>query len=117
MSARAKRYAASEKGKETNRVRAIRWRATPKGKRQVRSDNLKKVGWTVERWIAFNYAQGGLCYLCGMNDRMRGINRELSADHDHETGEPRGLLCTSCNTSIHIFDKVNHVVLSDYLGE
>ena len=37
--------------------------------------------------------QGGLCKICRQPD-----TRQLSVDHDHETGNIRGLLCRSCNT-------------------
>ena len=33
--------------------------------------------------------QGGRCYICG----RRSPSRRLAVDHDHETNEPRGLLC------------------------
>ena len=33
--------------------------------------------------------QGGRCYICG----RRSPSRRLAVDHDHETGQPRGLLC------------------------
>lgn len=39
--------------------------------------------------------QGGLCALCR---RATGASRRLSVDHDHATGEVRGLLCRPCNT-------------------
>ena len=38
--------------------------------------------------------QGGLCYLCR---RATGTTRRLSVDHDHKTGQVRGLLCRPCN--------------------
>ncbi|MDF3280889.1 endonuclease VII domain-containing protein [Gordonia sp. N1V] len=40
-------------------------------------------------------AQGGRCYACR---RATGKTRRLSVDHDHRTGEVRGLLCRPCNT-------------------
>lgn len=39
--------------------------------------------------------QGGVCALC---NRATGASRRLSVDHDHATGEVRGLLCRPCNT-------------------
>lgn len=43
-----------------------------------------------ERLLA---AQGGHCALCPNEPRTR----RLHVDHDHRTGEVRGLLCYSCN--------------------
>ncbi|MDV7099702.1 endonuclease domain-containing protein [Gordonia amicalis] len=39
-------------------------------------------------------AQGGRCAICL---RRPPRNRRLAVDHDHDTGEVRGLLCTDCN--------------------
>jgi hypothetical protein len=38
------------------------------------------------------------CNLCG-RPRMEGQNA-LHRDHDHKTGEPRGLLCHRCNRAL-----------------
>ncbi len=38
--------------------------------------------------------QGGRCAIC---QRATGATRKLSVDHDHKTGEVRGLLCRPCN--------------------
>lgn len=42
-------------------------------------------------------AQGGLCAFCR---RANGRTRRLSVDHDHRTGEVRGLLCGPCNKDV-----------------
>ncbi|MCX4912876.1 endonuclease VII domain-containing protein [Streptomyces sp. NBC_00687] len=39
--------------------------------------------------------QGGRCPICL---RATGKTRRLSIDHDHATGDVRGLLCRPCNT-------------------
>lgn len=39
--------------------------------------------------------QGALCALCR---RATGASRRLSVDHDHATGNVRGLLCRPCNS-------------------
>lgn len=42
-------------------------------------------------------AQNGLCALCGMPIDLN-IEREGVVDHDHDTGEIRGVLHRSCNS-------------------
>jgi hypothetical protein len=44
--------------------------------------------------------QGGGCAICG---RKPG-KISLHIDHDHETGEIRGLLCVGCNNALGQFD-------------
>jgi hypothetical protein len=40
--------------------------------------------------------QGGKCAICG--DSLDKVT--IRIDHNHETGEVRGLLCASCNTGL-----------------
>lgn len=54
--------------------------------------------------------QGGKCALCR---RATGATKKLAVDHDHSTGNPRGLLCGPCNQmlghgrdSIEFFERV-----------
>ena len=37
--------------------------------------------------------QGGVCAIC----EQRPVSKRLAVDHDHLTGEVRGLLCSRCN--------------------
>lgn len=55
---------------------------------------VKKYGVTFEDYAAMLESQGGVCAICG---KPEPENKTLDVDHDHETGEVRGLLCTSCN--------------------
>lgn len=61
--------------------------------------------------------QNGVCAICGADTPRNRSKTRFSIDHDHATGEVRGLLCGPCNTGIgHLQD--NPVVLQaaiDYL--
>lgn len=37
---------------------------------------------------------------CGICRRKPSASRKLDRDHDHRTGEPRGLLCHLCNRTL-----------------
>ena len=53
-------------------------------------------------------AQNNLCALCGLAESMKGrfgAIRQLSVDHNHETGEFRALLCTRCNWLVGHFER------------
>jgi len=46
--------------------------------------------------------QGGLCAICGepiQTGRQQGNKSDYVADHDHNTGEIRGVLHRSCNAA------------------
>jgi hypothetical protein len=45
-------------------------------------------------------AQGGGCAICG---RPPTESRQLDIDHDHRTGEVRGLVCNPCNQGLGLF--------------
>lgn len=52
-----------------------------------------KFGLTWDEYDAIYQAQGGRCAICGGKPRAY----MLAVDHDHKTGEVRGLLCSRCN--------------------
>lgn len=49
-------------------------------------------------------ANGGveLCGICGRPPKTRRLHR----DHDHRSGEPRGLLCFPCNRIIAYYSTI-----------
>ncbi|AXN53523.1 endonuclease VII [Gordonia phage Ronaldo] len=58
-------------------------------------------------------AQGGKCAIC---QRAIGKRRKLAVDHDHDTGEVRGILCQPCNfTVLGRYDKEALQRAIDYL--
>lgn len=67
--------------------------------------HLKKTyGIGTREYNAILAAQGGVCAICG----RRPGKRRLAVDHDHQTGEKRGLLCASgdfgCNKGLGYFN-------------
>jgi len=53
--------------------------------------------------------QGGGCAICGRTKVTNGRwisthAKDLHVDHDHETGQVRGLLCNQCNVSLGLMD-------------
>lgn len=66
----------------------------------------RKYGLSMERYQELLQEQGGVCAICGRVERRRTKFGEvwgLVVDHDHETGELRGLLCGDCNVAIGMF--------------
>lgn len=62
-------------------------------------------GITLEDYAAKAAAQGGVCAICGGDQRSTNnlSGRQMVAlvvDHDHITGAVRGLLCAGCNRAI-----------------
>jgi len=51
---------------------------------------------TEDEYIDLLAFQNGRCAICGRPPK----NRRLNVDHDHRTGEVRGLLCHRCNRGL-----------------
>lgn len=60
---------------------------------------LKKYGLTEEHYQALLAAQSGMCAIC-----KNPGQRRLCIDHDHVTGQVRGLLCDHCNRALGSFN-------------
>lgn len=53
---------------------------------------------TQEEYDNMMFKQNFSCKICGMH--KDDLNKELSVDHDHNTGKIRDLLCQHCNTML-----------------
>ncbi len=73
-----------------------------------------KFGLSPEAWDAYYQKQNGCCAICGKHQSQEG--KRLAVDHNHFTGNVRGLLCMSCNTKLGWFEN-NLCQVIDYLKE
>ena len=71
--------------------------------RNNRNSELKRsFGITIDDYESMLKDQGGVCRICGLEENSTGL-RNLSVDHDHQSGKIRGLLCHNCNTGLGKF--------------
>ncbi len=91
-----------EKNRERARIYAQehpekhkQWAEKNKGRCKIlnRKTNLAQYGITLAEYDELFEKQNGNCAVCGLPE----ITRRLSVDHNHETNEIRGLLCSKCN--------------------
>lgn len=54
---------------------------------------VKTYGMTGEQYETLLAFQGGCCYIC----KNKPKTKRFAVDHDHATGNVRGILCRSCN--------------------
>jgi hypothetical protein len=77
---------------------------------------LQKYGLTFDQFETMWQKQKGLCAICKkpLEKRKGGY----TIDHDHKTGQVRGLLCPSCNTRLSALEDVEWRALAEpYLRE
>ena len=103
---RERNIARAQKWREDNlerfRENQRRMRNTPEGKAKQRAGHLKrKYGITIEQYESLLSRQGGGCAICGRKPRP---DISLHLDHDHETGQLRGILCFRCNNALGDLD-------------
>lgn len=88
-----------------------------KYKRLNRNNHLKKkYGLTFEDLEKMLRDQDNKCAICGKELFLHGAsvdyNKIARVDHDHKTGEIRGLLCDSCNIGLGKFRDNTDYLLS-----
>jgi hypothetical protein len=84
-----------------DRLKASRDRNRGRRNKKMREIHLRnKFGLTTEEYNRTLEQQGGACALCE-SAPTPGIS--LHVDHDHGTGEIRGLLCMRCNNALGLF--------------
>lgn len=81
-----------------------RWRAALK----------TRYGIGIEKYEEMLIAQDGRCGVCGVQATN---DRNLDVDHNHSTGEIRGLLCSRCNYGVGFLEWIGSkiTIAQDYL--
>jgi hypothetical protein len=97
--------------KQQKKEAYARYAKTDKWHTVFRRHYLKKeFGITIEQYDVMFESSNGCCYICGKPETAKKPNgqpRRIAVDHDHATGQVRGLLCTNCNHVIgHAKDNV-----------
>lgn len=100
--AKAKQDYQERGGATYSREQARKWRAA--NPRENKSLKLKHAfGITIEDYERILDSQNGVCAICISVPKPE---QYLCVDHDHATGEVRGLLCHSCNKGIGFFEDI-----------
>lgn len=93
---RVKAWQAANRERHLANLRARH--ARPEVKRHERDMHLRRnYGMTIEEYDELLAEQGGVCAICEKPPRS---DISLHVDHNHETGQRRGLLCWPCNSAI-----------------
>ncbi len=70
-------------------------------------------------WKKFFEKQKGRCAIC--NKHQAELTKAMALDHNHITGEDRGLLCNRCNLGLGYFNSDEGIGLLEnaikYIGE
>jgi hypothetical protein len=107
---------------ECEYAQARQWRKdnSDKVKQYAQRYNIKKLyGAEYEDIVELYKLQNGKCMICEIEKPLHGANPAdtLHIDHDHITGQIRGLLCTSCNNGLGRFKDTPELLrkAADYL--
>lgn len=122
---KAKAYQRAWKNRKYAEDPAYRDRVLARNKDRVRArtveykllTRLKRYNLSFHDYAVMYAKQYGLCRICEQPFKNL-FDRTLNIDHDHNTNQVRGLLCSDCNTSLGKFgDNLEGVMrVVRYLG-
>lgn len=76
----------------------------PCTKQYSRERKIISYGISLVEYESLLKEQKGACAICKQN-RVRPQDQRMSIDHDHKTGQVRGILCMQCNTFLGKYEK------------
>lgn len=71
-------------------------------KRRSRKHLMKKYNLTIEEYNKLFDEQNSKCGICGRHQDE--LKQALAVDHNHISGNVRGLICVRCNRAIGMFE-------------
>ncbi len=83
---------------ETTRIRRLKRTPEQKSRDNIaKRDSMLRIryGISLEKYDKMLVSQEGKCFICERHAKQ--FRNALAVDHNHKTGEIRGLLCQSCN--------------------
>lgn len=103
-------YGSRVRCKSCVKERNANWYSRNKGKVQIRA-TMNVYGLSMDEAVRVRSLSE--CEVCGSGPGKKGLH----VDHDHETGEVRGVLCHGCNLAIgNVNDNPDRLrALADYL--
>ncbi len=80
---------------------------TRRARRSKHNSHLKKTyGIDIDEYDKILAGQDGVCAIC----RGGTSKRHFAVDHNHKTGQIRGLLCARCNRGLSVFmDRIDNL--------
>lgn len=98
------------KNKERILARAKAYRGTPGYRDRMdpikrRSRLRSRYGIDHDDYLALLFKQDGKCAICGSTETTCTKSKYFDVDHNHTTGQVRGLLCRDCNVTAGVVEK------------
>lgn len=70
--------------------------------RQKWAHRKMKYGLSQIEWLKLFLSQGAVCAICGGTEPH---GPDWATDHNHHTGQTRGILCFPCNMGLAVLEK------------
>ena len=120
MNKAQREYRQSEKGRAALAKAQKKYNTSPKGRAARKHSAWKRlqIDMDMKRYEQKLKEQNERCAICTKS--VAEMDRDLCVDHDHRTGQVRGLLCTYCNKHVLGAIRDNPIVLRglrDYLNK
>jgi hypothetical protein len=101
-------FALRETARQRTKDYHKRW-DVPGDPEKAHKQRARTYGLTPEEYTRHFKAQGGVCAICKQPEtrRIKKTNTvcSLAVDHDHVTGDVRGLLCNRCNHGLGYIER------------